>query len=397
MTVLHVICLVLECLLGVPAVLACAYLTLVLIFSGRLPTPGRSSRQLRFDVIVPAHNEAVGIARTVASLRKLDWPPEQFRVVVIAHNCTDATASRAADAGARVLERHGSDHRGKGFALRFAFEHSRDAHWADAVVVIDADSEASANLLEACAARIEGGAVAIQADYGVRNPHAAWRTRLMTVAMGAFHIARSRARERLHLSCGIRGNGWCVTHKLLQQVPYGAFSLTEDIEYGIDLGMAGFRVQYAAEAEVKGEMVSNARSAQSQRLRWEQGRFELIAQRTLPLLRAALRGRSRVCLDLALDLMMLPLSSVAFNIVAFAIVGACDSLLAGGEPTALWVAAGCDSLLVLYVLRGWQLSGVGARGLLDLLWAPVYVVWKAVLLLRSRSSGAWIRTEREGP
>ena len=397
MTVLQAICLVLECLLGLPAVLACAYLALVLIFSGRLPTPERSNRRLRFDVIVPAHNEAVGIARTVASLRKLDWPQEQFRVTVIADNCTDATASLAADAGAQVLERHDSDRRGKGFALHFAFEHSRDAQWADAVVVIDADSEASANLLEAYAARIEGGAAAIQADNGVLNPHAAWRTRLTTVAMGAFHVARSRARERLHLSCGIRGNGWCVTHKLLQQVPYGAFSLTEDIEYGIDLGMAGFRVQYADEAQVKTEMVSNARSAQSQRRRWEHGRFQLVAQRTLPLLRAALRGRSRVCLDLALDLMVLPLSFVALNVVAFAAVGACDSLLAGREPTALWVAAGCGSLLMLYVLRGWQLSRVGARGLLDLLWAPVYIVWKSWLLLRSRSSGAWIRTEREGP
>jgi len=36
---------------------------------------------------------------------------------------------------------------------------------------------------------------------------ASWRTRLITIAKAAFHIVRSRARERLKLSCGIRGNG----------------------------------------------------------------------------------------------------------------------------------------------------------------------------------------------
>ena len=94
------------------------------------------------------------------------------------------------------------------------------------------------------AARIAGGAVAVQAHYGVLNPQASWRTQLITIAKGAFHIVRSRARERLGLSCGIRGNGWCVTHELLQRVPYRCFSLTEDLEYGIQLGLAGLRVGY---------------------------------------------------------------------------------------------------------------------------------------------------------
>lgn len=396
MTVYQTICLVLAWLLGIPAVLTCVYLALVVLFSARAPIPRRSGRQLRFDIIVPAHNEAAGIARTVTSLRQLDWPEDRFRVVVVADNCTDATASLAAGAGAQVLERHDSTRRGKGFALSFAFESSREAQWADAVVVIDADSEVSANLLEACAARIENGADAVQADYGVLNPHAAWRTRLITIALGAFHIARSRARERWRVSCGIRGNGWCVTHKLLRQVPYQAFSLTEDVEYGIDIGFAGLRVQYADEASVRGEMVSNEKSARNQRRRWEEGRLQLIAQRALPLLREALRSRSLECLDLAADLLVPPLTVAALNIMLFAAVAACGTLLLHGPAGALWVAAGCAAILVCYVLRGWQLSGVGARGLADLAWAPVYIIWKVLLLSGRRKPTEWIRTEREG-
>ena len=58
----------------------------------------------------------------------------------------------------------------------------------------------------------------------------------MAIALASIHKVRSRARERLGLSCGIRGNGWCVPHALLDEMPYHSFSLTEDLEFGIDLG-----------------------------------------------------------------------------------------------------------------------------------------------------------------
>jgi cellulose synthase/poly-beta-1,6-N-acetylglucosamine synthase-like glycosyltransferase len=383
--------------LALPAILACAYLLAATLFSGGMRPPPRSSGQLRFDVIVPAHDEAAVIARCVGSLRGLDWPTDRFRVIVVADNCTDATAAIAGAAGARVIERQDQSRRGKGYALKYAFEASRAEHWADAVVVVDADSEVSSNLLEAFAARIERGAQAVQAHYGVLNPRASWRTRLMAIAHAAFHIMRSRARERLRLSCGIRGNGWCVTHALLQKVPYEAFSLTEDIEYGIELGLAGCRVHYADEASVLGDMVSSAQIAQKQRRRWEDGRFSLLRWRALPLLSAALRRRSPVCFDLALDLLVLPLSYVVVNVAILMLAAA---LGAWWNPRLLgwfWVATACCGALFLYVLRAWHLSGMGARGLLDLARAPAFLVWKLIVMLSRHESREWVRTDRERP
>ena len=155
--------------LALPAGLACSYLLLATLLSAALKPAARSSRTLRFDVIVPAHNEAGVIERTVASLRKIEWPADRFRILVVADNCVDATAALARGAGAQVLERQDSTHRGKGYALQHAFRHSLDEAWAGAVVVIDADAEVSSNLLEACAAWIETGAHAVQTHYGVLN------------------------------------------------------------------------------------------------------------------------------------------------------------------------------------------------------------------------------------
>jgi cellulose synthase/poly-beta-1,6-N-acetylglucosamine synthase-like glycosyltransferase len=197
------------------------------------------------------------------------------------------------------------------------------------------------------------------------------------------------------VSCGIRGNGWCVTHALLRQVPYEAYSLTEDLEYGIQLGLAGFRVYYAEEAHSDAEMVSGGDAAGRQRQRWEGGRFQLIRSQTLPLLRAALLHRSAVCLDQALDLLVLPLSYVALNVVALFAVAAVAFFFASAAGAWLWLAGACIAVLLLYVLRGWQLSGLGRQGLMDLAGAPFFLAWKIALLGGPRGSSEWIRTERE--
>lgn len=383
------------CLVGIPAAFSSGYLLLLTLLSGKAAVPAARRRALRFDVIVPAHDEAVLIRRTVQSLNRMDWPSASFRVVVVADNCTDDTAALARAAGADVLERHDANLRGKGHALDYAFCASLRRAWADAVVIVDADSEASPNLLMACAARLEDGAHAVQVHYGVLEPRASWRTRLLCIAMAAFHRLRSRARERLGLSCGLRGNGWCITHELLGQVPYQAFSLAEDIEYGIELGLAGYRIHYADEASVDGEMVSDAASAGTQRKRWELGRWQLLQTRTVALLRTAVRQRSLVCVDLAIDLLVLPLSYVALNVLALLAVAAALAPWYTAAIPWLWVGVACAASLSVYVLRGWRLSRMGVLGLVDLARAPFFLIWKVWLLLRSRGSRAWVRTPRK--
>ena len=380
--------------LAVPAAATSLYLLVLTLLSARNPAGAPSRRQLRFDLIVPAHNEEAVLSNIISSLRTVDWPANGFRIVIVADNCTDSTAAIARAAGTYVLERFDRERRGKGYALQLAFRMSREQGWADAVVVVDADARVSPNLLEAIARRMERGEHAVQVHYGVSNTASSWRTRLLSIAKAAFHVVRSRARERLKLSCGLRGNGWSVTHALLDRVPYSAFSLTEDLEYGITLGINGYRVAYADEAHADAEMVSGEKESRGQRRRWEMGRFALVRSKTLPLLRHAVLARSAVCLDLALDLLVLPLSYVALNVgllLAIALVLLGTSVNHGW----LWVGIACAAALILHVLRGWQLSGSGLQGLLDLARAPGFLLWKIIIMLRRSESREWVRTKRE--
>lgn len=403
----------LSSLAALPALVWAGYLfVLTLASQRRPPLPPRS--EVRFDVVVPAHDEETGIADTVRSLLSVEYPKDRFRVIVVADNCADATASRAAGAGATVLERTDPVHRGKGYALAHAFERSLSDAFADAIVVVDADTTVSPNLLGAFAAHLAAGARAVQAEYGVRNPSSSWRTRLMVIALALFHVLRSVARERLGVSVGLRGNGMCFASSLLREVPHDAFSIVEDVEYGIRIGLRGYRVHFASEARVLGEMVGSEKASRSQRRRWESGRAALARAYRGKLVAAAWAGsrapsERRIALDLALDVFVPPLATVVgvtlAGLVASAVVarlvGAPRVVAAASAPWALALL-----LVVVYVARGVVLAGVGPRGIVDLAWAPVYMVWKVGLSLAERTRGGkkgkstgdaaeWVRTTRE--
>ncbi|OVZ62381.1 glycosyl transferase family 2 [Pigmentiphaga sp. NML030171] len=384
------------CLAAVPATVSCLYLGLMTLLSWRAPIPQPASRSLRFDILVPAHNEAAVIERTVASLLQIDWPADRMRVVVIADNCSDDTARLAAAAGATVIERRDDTLRGKGYALAHGIAHSAAGQWADAIAVVDADTVVSPNFLSAFAARIERGAQALQANYGVLNPDDSWRTRIITIAYGAFHAVRGRARERLRVSCGLRGNGMGFTHELLRDHPFRSVSLTEDLEQGIVLGLEGIRVWYVDEAHADAELVATGSASVSQRQRWEGGRFAVIRIYTGRLLRAGLTRPDRICLDLALDLLTLPIGYVALEIGALLAL----ALLAALVTPAAWAWVGWAILMGIilgaHILRGWQLGPLGPRALLDLARAPFFVLWKLHALLRRRGEQGWVKTRRDG-
>ena len=110
---------------------------------------------------------------------------------------------------------------------------------------------------------------------------------------------------------------------------------------------------------------------------------------------AAHLGQSLI--DLALDLCVPPLAGVAVVAFVGSVLAAWASWHLGRPMVAPWVWGGSLAGMVVYVLRGWVLSGTGARGLTALAHAPIYAFWKMALSMRrrERSTTAWVRTDRE--
>jgi len=94
------------------------YLLAVTIASYRFRKPmAPDTPPLHLGVLIPAHNEAGGIGRTIRSVWESDYPADRLTVMVVADNCNDRTAEEARMAGAQVFARYDPAHPGKGQAL----------------------------------------------------------------------------------------------------------------------------------------------------------------------------------------------------------------------------------------------------------------------------------------
>ena len=107
--------------------------------------------------------------------------------------------------------------------------------------------------------------------------------------------------------------------------------------------------------------------------------------------------RSRICLDLALDLMLPPLSYLALGILVVVAIGFVPIVAAPFATAMRWIGFTSAAILAAHVIRGWQISGVGLRGALDLARVPFFIIWKVVALVVDHAPRDWVRTDRNRP
>jgi cellulose synthase/poly-beta-1,6-N-acetylglucosamine synthase-like glycosyltransferase len=362
---------------AVPLLIELLLFTLAALFPPRQSASG-TTEEAGLAILIPAHNEEKLISACLCSLGK------SVPIIVVVHNCTDATATIAAAAGAHVLELNDDGSRGKGAALHYGFTQALAAG-AQAVLVIDADSTVSRNLLDTVNAAFVSGAAAVQARYVAANPSASAGTRLQALAMRGVNVLRPRGRARLGLSCGIFGNGFALSAETLARVPYLAHSIVEDLEYHLELVRAGIRVDFLDSAIVFGQLPDNNAAAGTQRARWEGGRTLLRRSLAISLFAEVLRGRLRL-LEPLLDLLSLPLATVVVQL-----------LLALFTPARIYAGFGLE-IVGLYILITALLSGEPLRDLAALAHAPFYLAFKIANLghtrRAARGDAAWVRTER---
>jgi glycosyltransferase involved in cell wall biosynthesis len=365
--------------------------------------PASTEPRLRFQVVIPAHNEEVGIAATIHSILALDYPRDLFEVVVIADNCHDRTAEHARQEGAIVMERLHEVDRSKGYALQFWFEHlssSGRMSDLDAIVVIDADSLADPQLLRVLARYLDAGCDWIQAFDMVANPADSWRTCLMAYSFSLINGVLLQGQTALGLSGSFRGNGMCMSTRGLRRFPWNKYGLVEDLEYSWSLRLQGQTIAFAPDAVVRAKMLARGGpAAVDQRCRWEFGRNEVRRQVLVPLLRSryisAIRKLAAVvelCMPTLVSLTLLFLVTSVLSLKLWIAPSTYPHrdlcrVLFGFNTFALFA-------LLLYGIAPFFLYSLRFNILVGLTHFPLYIVWKARLLLHRRPS-RWIRTTRE--
>jgi hypothetical protein len=156
-------------------------------------------------------------------------------------------------------------------------------------------------------------------------------------------------------------------------------------------------VEYIDDAQVLSSMDTDATGVASQRNRWEQGRSSLPQAFTRVLFAPSPAKTRGLRWDLGMDLLVPPLATIGLAVVLLGAVSYAGLLaLPSSRVPMTFLAAAmlAGTALGLHVARGWQLSGTGRRGLLDLASAPRFALWKLMLRFRSGESATWVRTRR---
>lgn len=371
----------------------CCYLWLLagLIFiKRRLETQRVHAAQTRFVFVVPAHNEEAEIASTIQSLHSVDYPAELFSVLVVADNCTDETSAVALREGARCLVRTDDNLRGKGYALKCAFD-AIAADDFDMAIVIDADSVVSKNFLAGLAERFRAGQHVVQAYDGLSNPDATVLTYLFQVGNLIENRLFWEQKERLGLPILLRGNGMCFSREILATYPWDSFSIVEDTEYGLQLLEKGVRVRFAREIGVFARQPENLQQAYGQRVRWASGNAVLTRGRAVHYLLKGLSTTDWLVFDLGVTMLvgskpLLLVGNVLLLLLAFF----------SGTVQVVWLSVLlCGQ--IAYVVVGILLNGLSWKKLRFLTLAPLFLLWLCVIALLGLTGfkrSEWVRTAR---
>lgn len=346
-------------------------------------------------VIVPAHNEASGIAATLADLLAQRGPGD--RILVVADNCTDATAQIAREAGAEVTERFDALRRGKGYALDHGLRHLAPAP-PEVVLIVDADCRIAEGALQRLARRATAEQRPIQASYLMRAPAGAGvGLRIATFAMVVKNRVRPLGSAWLGLPCQLTGSGMAFPWAVLQRVSLASGHIVEDMQLGTELALAGAAPRFEPDAQVMGEFPLSSAGAATQRTRWEHGHLQVLLGQAPRLLARGVRRADLAAMALAADLLVPPLALLVMALcAALGLSGLAAALGASTVPLASALAA--LAAVGAGVGLAWWRFGRHTLALADLLRVPFYMAGKLPVYLGfvvARQS-EWVRTRRRG-
>ena len=356
-------------------------------------TPGALSH--RTTVLIPAHNEGVGILPTIHDIQAQLGPNDS--ILVVADNCTDDTAAIVRAAGVEVAVRSDPVHRGKGYALEFGVRHLR-LNPPDVVVIMDADCRLGENALRCMSDSAMASGYPAQSLYLMLAPENAppgkgvnlfaWRVRnwIRPLGLGLFGLPTQ-----------LFGTGMAFPFSLLVGRDLGNSRLAEDCALGIALASAGYPPLFVSEARVHSHFPVSQAGSESQRERWEKGHLENIIDLVPGALARSLRDRNLGLAALAIDMAVPPLSLLVLVTALCAVLGGVACVL-GAPPAALAIPSLSALLVVLGTALAWRAVGRDVLPLRELLRLPLHAIRKLGFyhgIASGKASSSWIRTDRK--
>lgn len=341
-------------------------------------------------ILMPAHNEALLIGQSIKAIKS--QLKDNDRLVVIADNCSDDTASIAAINGATVIERKNLDARGKGYALDYGLNYLQSSP-PEVVIIIDADCIVGTNAIDLLAKECIKTKRPVQALYLMESqPNPSLKARIATFAWHVKNKVRPMGFQALGLPCQLMGTGMAFLWHDVSKVNLASGHIVEDMKLGTDLARLNKAPVFLQSALVTSIFPPSESATITQRARWEHGHLSVILNEAPRLVMSAISNRNIQMLGMACDLLIPPIALLTL----FCLVVWVLSILFGN--IFIQTLASCLLVsLMIGVLTAWIGYGKEIISFRQLCYAPIYALIKIPLYLKFifNRQVEWVRSKRD--
>jgi cellulose synthase/poly-beta-1,6-N-acetylglucosamine synthase-like glycosyltransferase len=237
----------------------------------------RSSSELpNVSILIPAHNEALVIEKTLDAILSSDYPAGQLEVVVVNDGSTDSTASivqRISNQDERVRLINiplGQGGKGKSAALNVAFRLAQH----DVIGIYDADNQPEPQALRLLAQQLvsDSSLGAVIGKFRAINKNENLLLRFLNIESVSFQWIVQAGRWMLLKVCTLPGTNFLIHKHILEKLDgWDEQALTEDAELTVRLYAAGYRVKFIPYAVTWEQEPRTLKTWLRQRTRWVRG------------------------------------------------------------------------------------------------------------------------------
>ncbi|UQZ34028.1 glycosyl transferase family 2 [Paenibacillus sp. PK3_47] len=303
-------------------------------------------------IMVPAHNEAVVIGKTVESLLALDYPHERYEIIVINDNSSDNSADLLANIQSKYAGRNliiiNTDQvtggKGKSNALNIGFARSG----GELIAIYDADNTPERMALKYLVAELVNDSTlgAVIGKFRTRNRDASLLTRFINIETLSFQWMAQAGRWKLFKLCTIPGTNYVMRRSIVESVGgWDVKALAEDTEISFQIYLLGYRIKFQPKSVTWEQEPQTVKVWFRQRTRWAKGNIYVIVK-NIPMLFKRSAGKIRFDILYYLSIYFLLLISLITSdtLLVLHAMGYVHTTIAG-LSSFLWLLA-----IVLFVV-----------------------------------------------
>lgn len=277
------------------------------------------------SILVPAHNEAKVIGRTVESLLLLNYPKSKMELIVINDNSSDNSKEILEN----IKDRYNNYNftiintdsltggKGKSNALNIGYTISK----GDFIAVYDADNTPDKNALRYLVQTIvmndELGAVI--GKFRTRNKNKNLLTKFINIETLSFQWMSQAGRWQLFNLCTIPGTNFILRRSIIEEIGgWDSKAIAEDTEISFRIYKLGYKIKLVPQSITWEQEPETVKVWIKQRTRWAKGNIYVLMKYIKNIFK---QGRNKIVFDIAyfFSVYFLFLTSVIISDILFAL------------------------------------------------------------------------------